>query len=181
MGSNGPSITTDRRLQKGPKTKPIVWVFVAALVLGGLLIMFAKERFEQTGTVFPGTEVGMNELASDGKFTFRVTGVNAGGAIGFRQPRGQWVVVTVEVANTGRKEQSFMVASQKLIGSNGAEYEADWVAGASINDENALSMELGPGFSTTMQLPFDIPLGVTPVRIELHDSSFSRGVSVALK
>lgn len=166
---------------KGPKTKPIVWVLVAVLVVGGIGVMLLKERFEKTGTLIPGMEVGMNESASDGKFTFRVTDVTTTrGAVGFSKPRGQWAIVTVVVTNTGREEQSFMVANQKLIGSNGAEYEADWVAGAGINDENALSLHLGPGFSTTMRLPFDIPLSVSPERIELHDSAFSGGVTVSL-
>ncbi|MGB0972108.1 MAG: DUF4352 domain-containing protein [Mycobacterium sp.] len=167
---------------KGPKTKPIVWVVVAVLVLGAVGLGLAMERFKETGEVFPGTTVGMNESASDGKFTFRVTKVSkAFGAVGFSEPRGQWVIVTVDVVNTGREEQSFMVSNQKLIGSNGAEYEADWVAGAAINDENALSLSLGPGFATTMKLPFDLPRGVSPDRIELHDSAFSGGVTVSLE
>ena len=151
-------------------------LILAGLVVIGIIGVLVFSSIGKSGTFDP----GMNATVSDGKFDFRVTDVQVGLTIPFNKPRGQWIVVTMTVANTGNREQSFMVANQKLIGSNGAQYEADWVAAAPINDENALSLTLAPGFKATYKLPFDLPPGVSPERIELHDSMFSGGVTVKL-
>jgi hypothetical protein len=98
----------------------------------------------------------MNEPISDGKFTFTVTGVDEMDSIGMSEPRGRFIVVDVTVKNTSDEEKSFQVNDQKLIGSNGAD-RADWVAGSSINDENTLLLQLGPGFAADYRLPFDLP------------------------
>jgi Domain of unknown function (DUF4352)/Protein of unknown function (DUF2510) len=155
------------------RTGLVLVVLIVVAVIG----FVAFSSISKTGVL----DAGMDTTVSDGKFSFSVTDVDTGVAIPLNTPRGQWVVVTMTVGNSGDREQSFMVANQKLIGSNGAEYEADWVAAAPINDENALSLSLGPGFSATYRLPFDLPYGVTPERMELHDSMFSGGVKVNLE
>jgi hypothetical protein len=38
--------------------------------------------------------------------------------------------------------------------------------------------EINPGNSVDGVIPFDVPEGVSPVSIELHDSMFSSGVTV---
>jgi hypothetical protein len=122
----------------------------------------------------------MNEPISDGKFTFTVTGVDEMDSIGMSKPRGKFIVVDVTVKNTSDEEQSFQVNDQKLIGSNGAEYRADWMAGTTINDENTLLLQLGPGFSADYKLPFDLPPDVKPNKVDLHHSPLSGGATVKL-
>lgn len=122
----------------------------------------------------------MNQPIGDGKFSFTVTGVDQLDAIGMSKPRGRFVIVDVTVKNTSNGEETFQVNDQMLIGSNGAEYRADWVAATVINDENALLLNLGPGFSANYRLPFDLPLEVKPDKVELHDSALSGGAKVQL-
>lgn len=122
----------------------------------------------------------MNQAVNDGKFTFTVTGVDQKDSLGSRQPRGKFVIVEITVKNTSKQEHSFQVNDQMLIGSNGAKYRADWLAAASINDENTLLLTLGPGFSANYRLPFDVPPDITAAKVELHDSAFSAGATVTL-
>lgn len=125
--------------------------------------------------------VSGGDHVADGKFSFTVTGVEELDSVGSSEPRGRFVVVDVTVKNVGKDEESFQVNDQWLIGSNGAKYRADWVAASSINEENTLWVKLGPGFSADYRLPFDLPLDVTPAKIELHDNSDrSRGSTVRL-
>ena len=157
------------------KNKPILLtVGIIGLVLAvgiGLVVVYVVANR-------PGA---MNEAVADGDFTFEVTGIQeVAGTITSHTPRGRYVIVDVTVVNHSDREQTFQVDDQVLIGSNGAEYGADWLGAASINNENTLLLNLGPGFSAKYRLPFDLPVGVKPDRIELHDSSFSGGTAVKL-
>lgn len=122
----------------------------------------------------------INQSMSDGKFAFTVTGSDEKDSLGLSQPRGRFVIVDVTVKNNSKREESFQVNDQMLIGSNGAKYRADWVAATSINDENTLLLRLGPGFSANYRLPFDLPTDVAPAKVELHDSALSGGATVKL-
>ncbi|WP_310784146.1 DUF4352 domain-containing protein [Mycobacterium sp. Z3061] len=127
---------------------------------------------DQTGAI--------NQPVSDGKFTFTVTGMDQMDSIGLTKPRGRFVIIDVTVKNTSREAKSFQVNDQILVGSNNAKYKADWVAAGSINEENTLLLQLGPGFDAKYRLPFDVPSDVSPLKVELHDSSLSRGATIKL-
>jgi hypothetical protein len=81
------------------------------------------------------------------------------------------------VTNIGDKPQSFFPQNQKLIDAMGREYAADGVAALALN-ERAIILDMNPGFSVKVWVPFDVPPGVDIVKIELHDSAFSRGAIV---
>jgi Domain of unknown function (DUF4352) len=95
-------------------------------------------------------------------------------------PRGQFFVVTMNVRNTGTEPQSFFIQNQKLIGSGGTEYAADSTAAFTFNNADTMVLDLNPGFDITVLVPFDVPKGTVPDKIELHDSMLSGGAAVRL-
>jgi hypothetical protein len=83
-------------------------------------------------------------------------------------PRGQFFVVTMNVRNTGDEPQSFFIQNQKLI-AGGTEYAADSSAAYRVNNQDTMVLDLNPGFDITVNVPFDVPKGIVPDKIELHD------------
>lgn len=104
---------------------------------------------------------------------------------GTEQPRGEFVIVTMTVTNIGNQPQSFFVQNQKLIDTAGKEYAADSMAAMSINRNDnggtdTMLINMNPGFTITVQVPFDVPSGTTYKEVVLHDSVFSNGARVTL-
>jgi hypothetical protein len=163
------------------------WLVVLAVVVlffGGCAALIAiGARSSDSGSGFGSPEPApMNSTVSDGKFSFRVTNVErrTQGA-GLSQPRGEYVLVTMTVKNTGGEPQTFFANNQKLFDASGNEYEADSMAAIALNGADSGWMEdMNPGFTITTRVPFDVPRGTQPDRIELHDSAFSQGVAVKL-
>lgn len=48
------------------------------------------------------------------------------------------------------------------------------MAAIRMNDD-AMIIDMNPGFSVTVRVPFDVPPGTTATEVRLHDSAFSRG------
>jgi hypothetical protein len=94
-------------------------------------------------------------------------------------PSGYLIIVALQVSNIGNEPQSFFAQNQKLIDAQGREYAADTMAAIRIN-EDAMALDLGPGFEIKVNVPFDVPTGTKPQYIELHDSAFSAGALVRL-
>ena len=69
----------------------------------------------------------------------------AGQEVGLK-PRGEFIIVSLEVSNVGNEPQSFFVQNQKLFDAEGREYAADTRAAIRIN-EDAMALNLGPGFN----------------------------------
>ena len=71
--------------------------------------------------------------------------------------------------------------SEQLALAGGKEYSADSAAGMALNEdlENFLE-DINPGNSVTVDIAFDVPKKVKIDELELHDSSFSDGVVVAV-
>ena len=76
----------------------------------------------------------------------------------------------------------FAVTNQKLFDTEGNEYEADSMAAVTLNQsgDSGLLETMNPGSQLAVRIPFDVPPGTQPDRIELHDSAFSQGVAVNL-
>jgi hypothetical protein len=123
---------------------------------------------------------GMNQEVRDGKFAFTVTAVNRTGSLGRYQARGEYVIVNLVVANTGKEPQSFFASNQKLIDNAGREFAPDDTAAMAINDNTSMVLDLNPGFSIKVAIPYDVPPGTTATAVELHDSMFSGGARVQL-
>lgn len=75
----------------------------------------------------------------------------------------------------------FSDGSQKAYDAAGTEYSTDSTAGIYANEDAAtLFNEINPGNQVAGVLVFDIPKKVKLSKLELHDSPFSGGVTVAL-
>lgn len=122
----------------------------------------------------------------DGKFEFTVQKMKCGVAkVGSsllnEKAQGQFCLVTIKVSNIGKEAQTFSDSSQKGFSADGAEYATDSTAGIYANDDNdVLFNEINPGNEVTGVLVFDIPKDAKLVKLELHDSPFSGGVTVDL-
>lgn len=123
----------------------------------------------------------------DGKFQFTVTNVRCNvtelGTPPFgTKAQGQFCLVTVKVQNIGDRAQTLFDGGQYLYDASGRRFSASSEAGiyANPNDQQVFITPINPGNAVTGSLVFDIPKGVTPTKIELHDSAFSGGVVVIL-
>lgn len=128
---------------------------------------------------------GIGDEAVDGDFTFVVTAVEHGPAIigdanfGI-EPQGKFVFVTMTVTNHGDSLGSFFGDNQYLIDTEGRKASANTEAAIYLPEAESFFEEINPGNSLTGIVVFDIPADATPASLELHDSAFSGGVTVAL-
>lgn len=127
---------------------------------------------------------GIGAAVRDGKFEFTVQDVERGVAsvgdqFSSQSPQGEYVLVTMNVANIGDEQQLFDTSSQQLLDAAGRQYSVDTVA-TITNDPNIGFTQINPGNSVVATLVFDVPAGTAPAEIELHDSPFSGGTTVAL-
>lgn len=121
----------------------------------------------------------------DGNFEFTVTKVQRGVAsVGDKvlgeKAQGQFVLVHVTVANIGTESQLLTDSAQTLFDAKGRKFSADTTAAIYIKDNDVFLNEINPGNTVQGVLVFDMPKDAAPASIELHDSAFSGGVSVAL-
>jgi hypothetical protein len=156
----------------------IVGAVLLVVILGSLADMGNDKGNSPGSSVAAGAPAVMNSTVSDGKFSFRVTGVDRSrqGSI-LSQPKGEYVVVTMSVTNSGDEAQTFFANNQKLVDTQGREYDADSMAAAG---DAGWMEEMNPGFTITAKVPFDVPPGTQVDRIVLHDSAFSGGATVKL-
>jgi hypothetical protein len=123
----------------------------------------------------------------DGKFEFTVQTIKCGvSKVGDdmlnKTAQGQFCLVTLKVANIGKEAQTFDGSNQKAYGADGAQFSADDTAGIYANDnDDAFLNDINPGNSVTGTVVFDIPKTAKLAKLELHDSAFSGGVTVAVQ
>jgi hypothetical protein len=128
---------------------------------------------------------GIGTPVRDGKFEFVITGVthakSVGGEFG-QTAQGEYTILHITVKNIGNESQLLADSAQHVYDSSGRKYDADSVAGISLNgNANVFLKEINPGNTVQGQIAFDMPKGVRAVKAELHDSLFSGGVTVNLK
>jgi hypothetical protein len=129
---------------------------------------------------------GIGTVVRDGEFSFKVTKVEQGVSEigeGFlaSKPQGRYVLVHLTVRNIGDEAQGFSSFNQKLIDTRNREFDADSSAAAlSLEESNSLFEHINPGNTVKGIVVFDVPKNFRPKAIELHDSAFSSGVTVAL-
>lgn len=176
-------------LQQPRKSR--VWLWVLLSVFGVMVLAFGgcvafvgsvasnmEEGSGSSSATDSGASVGSG-AARDGKFEFAVTNVTTGSTRpNLPSARGTWVLASIRVTNIGNEPQSFFVGNQKLIDTAGREYAADDMAAMRINDESTMVLDLGPGFSLNVVIPFDVPPASVPDALVLHDSAFSGGVRI---
>ncbi|GMA32625.1 DUF4352 domain-containing protein [Litorihabitans aurantiacus] len=129
---------------------------------------------------------GIGTAVRDGKFEFTVTGVESGvPSIGNdvlgTTAQGQFVLVSVGVANIGDEAQSFLGDNATLVDDQGREHSADSTAAIYLENSESLYTQINPGNAVDTVVVFDIPAVAVPTAVELHDSMFSGGVTVSLQ
>ncbi|MER7333528.1 MULTISPECIES: DUF4352 domain-containing protein [unclassified Micromonospora] len=128
----------------------------------------------------------IGQPARDGKFEFTVKSskcgvTKVGTSMLGDKAQGQFCLVTVNVKNIGKEAQLLDGGSQKAYAADGTEYSSDTEAGLYANeDQSTFFEEINPGNQVTGVFVFDIPKNVKLTKLELHDSMFSGGVTVAL-
>ncbi|USC16243.1 DUF4352 domain-containing protein [Rhodococcus sp. 11-3] len=126
---------------------------------------------------------GIGTEARDGKFAFTVTNVEQGitqaGENPYvnKIPQGQFIFVHIDVKNISDKPQGYFGSNQKLIDTQGREFNNDTAAEIYAN-ENFTVGDINPGNTASVIVVFDVPVDAQPKSVELHDSMFSGGVTV---
>jgi len=122
----------------------------------------------------------------DGQFEFQLAGRPRCGltAVGTgylrRQAQGRFCLVPLAVRNVGREQRTFTGSAQHLYDAAGRKHDIDPAAVVLVKSTAMLGSPINPGNGVRGTLVYDLPPGVRPVRLELHDSPFSRGVTLRL-
>jgi hypothetical protein len=131
-------------------------------------------------------DVQIGQPAADGKFSFVVNGVDCSATeIGDQYfgttAQGQFCIVDVTISNVGDEPQSFFGENATLFNGQGQKFSADTEAAIYLENADSLYEEINPGNSLNSKVVFDVPAGMVPSAVELHDSMFSGGVTIALQ
>jgi hypothetical protein len=132
----------------------------------------------------PSPHIG--QVAKDGDFAFTVTSVQCGlTSVGTdplteTAPAGtQWCVANMTVKNIKSAAQTFSSSNQKAVDGHGNELSADVTALVYLpNGAQSEFATVNPGVSISGQVPFQLPATGKIVKVILHDSLFSGGVTV---
>lgn len=132
------------------------------------------------------SQPGIGDAVRDGKFEFTVTKVaepvsELGDEYLSTTAQGEFLVVHLTIENIGNEAQSFFGDNQKLVDTQGRTFSADTTAAIYVDDASSMYAEVNPGNTMKGVVVFDVPTGTVPASLELHDSAFSGGVTVALR
>ncbi|WP_369373022.1 DUF4352 domain-containing protein [Promicromonospora sp. Populi] len=128
---------------------------------------------------------GLGDPVRDGKFEFTVTKIEADVAqIGDeylgKKAQGQFLLVHLKVENIGDEAQTFFGDNLTAFDADGREFSADTEAAFYLDESNSFINEINPGNATDGIVVFDVPKDTKITTLELHDSFFSNGVTVAV-
>ncbi|WP_232839745.1 MULTISPECIES: DUF4352 domain-containing protein [Nocardia] len=180
-------------VQQTPKKKTPVWPFLLILLpillcggCFGIVSLASNSDTDETSTSNRNGDIAaIGSAVRDGKFEFQVTSVEAPVSTlgsGYREATamGEFIVIRLDVTNTGNEPRSYIDSNQKLFDAQGREFANDSSAVRAVNSED-WKPDLNPGFKIQVALVFDVPIGTVPTSLELHDSMFSGGTKVALR
>jgi uncharacterized protein DUF4352 len=87
------------------------------------------------------------------------------------------------VTNIGNAAQTLDDSAQYVYDARGRQFSADSQADLYINGtgDSVFLQQINPGNTVHGKIAFDLPVGDSAVRAELHDSMFSGGVIVSLR
>jgi Domain of unknown function (DUF4352) len=130
---------------------------------------------------------GVGDKVTDGGYEFTVTDVKDGpkriGSEDFgHSPQGRFIYVYVTVTNNGDEPGMFHDSQVTGVDDKGRKLNADGEATIYLGEESgAFLNEINPGNTVKGLVVFDVPKASDLVSVELHESSISRGVVVAVK
>lgn len=131
------------------------------------------------------TAAGLGEPVRDGQFEFTVSQIEAnvaqvGGEYFGKAAQGQFVLVHVKIENIGDQAQTFFGENVTAFDAQGREFSSDVEAAIYLEESNSFINEINPGNAADGIVVFDIPKDATITALELHDSTFSGGVTVTV-
>jgi hypothetical protein len=143
-------------------------------------------RDRQAGRAGAAATPGIRQSARDGQFEFVVRSVRCGlrrvgPELARRTPQGRFCLVAVSVTNVGTEARHFTADAQRLFGADGRRHSVDAAATAVAGGLGLLHVLVNPGNRVQGTLVYDVPPRMRPARMELHDSPFSRGVTVEIR
>ena len=133
---------------------------------------------------------GIGDPVRDGKFQFTVTSVTHATSVGDTADgfgdtaQGEYAILHVTVTNISDQPQILNDSAQYVYDASGQKYDASSGADVDLNSGGPGGVffnNINPGNTVRGELAFDMPLGVSAARAELHDSVFSDGVTVTLR
>jgi Domain of unknown function (DUF4352) len=133
---------------------------------------------------------GIGDKVRDGKFQFVVLRVSHRKSVGDTQfglgetAQGVFTVISLKVTNIGSEPQTLDDSAQYVYDASGRKFSADSAADIDLSGANGQGStwlnDINPGNTVTGKIAFDMPVGDKAVKIDLHDSIFSNGVTVRL-
>lgn len=131
---------------------------------------------------------GIGQVARDGDFAFTlrswICGAQAAAAVAGSDGFGETLpagtvecIATITVTDDKAQAQTFFDDAQFAYDAKGRQFSADdngsiYLAG----DQDGT--QLNPGVTITAEVPYQVPAGTMIIRLVLHDSDFSDGVTV---
>ncbi len=189
-----PDWTPNRRLKsrrtrkRSLSLRRVVGVTVGCAVVVAIIVVGAVHHGNSPSpSSTPSATKGIGQVAKDGDFAFVVKGVSCGakadavvtGAGETVPAAAQECLVRLTITDDTGTSQTYFAGNQYAFDSAGRQFSADATATESLVSAND-DTELRPGVAITAILPFQIPANDTIVRLELHDSAYSGGVTVHL-
>ncbi len=168
----------------------IVIIIVAAIASGGGGGGRSTASSPTTAAAPPSSaasQPGIGDKVRDGKFEFTVTKITHAktvGPSGFGQTaQGRYTILHVTVTNIGSEAQTLDDSSQFVFDAAGRKFDASSQADIYINgsSDSVFLQDINPGNTVHGKIAFDLPAGDKAVKAELHDSTFSDGVTVSLR
>ncbi|WP_194793125.1 DUF4352 domain-containing protein [Raineyella fluvialis] len=129
---------------------------------------------------------GLNEAVDAGDLQYTVTKVQKGvSKVGSdylnQSAQGQYVLVSVNVKNTGKSSKTFDSNLVKLYDKDAIEYSSDSTAEIYANDQNHTFLEqVNPGNTVKGLLVFDIPKDVQPTQLGVRGGMFGAEKKISL-
>jgi hypothetical protein len=123
-----------------------------------------------------------NQAVQAGDFTWKFTDSRTAAFIGsneyFRkEANGEYIIVDVEVTNTGNKAQILSDSYVKLVDGQGREYSADSTASMYLGNQQSLFFEqINPGVSKRGALVFDVPKGLDVAKVRISNNLLESSV-----
>ncbi|PPL18748.1 DUF4352 domain-containing protein [Microterricola pindariensis] len=129
---------------------------------------------------------GLNVPVTVGAFEFTaLSAADAGTTVGaepFTQTaQGTYYQLDLKIMNVGNDSQTFIVNYVTLEDAEGKSYDAD--SSASLyagGDAQTWLSAINPGNAVQGPILFDIPAGVTPVKLHVSDNMFTDGTAIQL-
>lgn len=146
----------------------------------------AKARTDAEGEIDPAALPHVGDPVVDQQFAFTVTEIECdvrqiGGRWLNAIAKGQFCLVTIDVANIGDRRQAFYGDHQVLVSTKGLRYSPSADAASYLDRSRSVHEQIDPGDQLTAQVVYDVPKRSTPDRIDLHASLYSPGVAVVLR